>query len=288
MTASTTPLRRYFTPLRYPGGKSKLSPYIKRVLLANSLTDGLYVEPYAGGAGIALELLFQGFVTSIHINDLNRPIYSFWASVLQETESLVRLIRDTPVSVEAWDRQKAIYSNPDKHSLLHLGFATFFLNRTNRSGILNGGIIGGRGQQGRWTIEARYNAAELVRRVEAVARIGDCITLTNLDALDLLATHKSVWGPKTLIYLDPPYFIKGRDLYYDFYSYEDHRLVSDFMSTEMSNRYWVVSYDDAKEIRELYAHHRSIEYLIGYTARSARVGQEVMFFSKNLSIPSMK
>ncbi len=130
----------HFTPLRYPGGKAKLSAYVKSLMKENALLDGEYVEPYAGGAAIALELLFHEYVSRIHINDVSKPLHAFWKSVLDHTEELCRLVMKTPLTVEQWDKQRRILDFPEGHSTLELGFATFFLNRTNRSGILNGGI----------------------------------------------------------------------------------------------------------------------------------------------------
>src|SRR5436305_2638665 len=141
------PLRLlHFTPLRYPGGKAKLAAYIKVLLKENRLLDGEYVEPYAGGSAIALELLLHEYVSRIHINDVSKPVHSFWKSALDHTDELCKLVLKTPLTVAAWDKQKRILDNADDHGTLELGFATFFLNRTNRSGILNGGIIGGRDQ----------------------------------------------------------------------------------------------------------------------------------------------
>lgn len=186
----------HFTPLRYPGGKGKLAAYVKVLISANDLADGEYAEPYAGGAGIALELLFHEYVSRIHINDVSQLVYAFWWSVLHSTDELCRLINDTPRTVEAWDRLKLVLMNPGDHSKIELGFATFFLNRTNRSGILNGGIIGGRDQTGPWKINARYNAPELVSRVESTARLKNRISLTNLDALEFLAAGVTAWPEK--------------------------------------------------------------------------------------------
>ena len=86
----------HFTPLRYPGGKGKLAAYIKRLMKENRLLDGEYVEPYAGGAAIALELLFHEYVSAMHINDVSVPVHAFWKSVLKHTEELAKLIIDTP------------------------------------------------------------------------------------------------------------------------------------------------------------------------------------------------
>jgi DNA adenine methylase len=276
----------HFTPLRYPGGKGKLAAFVKSIIAENELLDGEYVEPYAGGAAIALELLFHEYVARIHINDVSRPVYSFWHSVLNEPEELIRLISDTPLSVDEWDRQKETFRNQQEHDALAVGFATFYLNRTNRSGILNAGIIGGRAQTGECKIDARYNRAELAKRVAAIADQRDRITLTNEDAAELLTAGSKRWPKKTLIYLDPPYYEKGRDLYYDFYQPEDHADVAEIVCN-ISAQKWIVSYDDVTAIRDLYARHRSIAYGIGYSARATKKGAEVMFFQDGMTIPSL-
>lgn len=277
----------HFTPLRYPGGKAKLAGYVKSILEENRLLDGEYVEPYAGGAGIGLELLFHEYVSCIHINDVSRPVHAFWKSVLDHTEELCRLVVKTPLTVAAWDKQKRILDSPSLHGAVELGFATFFLNRTNRSGILNGGIIGGRDQTGPWKIDARYNAKELVRRIEAISKLRDRIKLTRQDALKFLKRGALKWPKETLIYLDPPYYIKGRDLYYDFYEHEDHEKVAEFMNGDIDRQRWIVSYDNVPAIRKLYKGARHVVYDIGYSARSASRGSEVMFFSDDLKVPPL-
>jgi DNA adenine methylase len=277
----------HFTPLRYPGGKAKLAAYVKNLLKENRLLDGEYSEPYAGGCAVALELLFHEYVSRIHINDVSKPIHAFWKSVLSSTEDLCRLVSRTPLTVAQWDRQKAILKHSSDRDELELGFATFFLNRTNRSGILNGGIIGGRDQSGPWKIDARFNAKELVRRIEAIAKMADRIKLTRQDALKFLKTGVSRWPQKTLIYLDPPYYVKGRDLYYDYYEQKDHAEIATFLKDSKIPQQWIVSYDNVKQIRDLYKGTRHVTYDIGYSARSASTGAEVMFFSHRLKIPPL-
>ena len=277
----------HFTPLRYPGGKGKLAAYVKALLTENDLLDGEYVEPYAGGAGIALELLVQEYVTKVHINDVSELVYNFWWSVLNKTEDLCRLIMDTPRTVVEWDRQKLVLMNPAKHSKVEVGFATFYLNRTNRSGILNGGIIGGRDQTGPWKIDARYNAEELIRRIQAIAMLRSRVRLTNADALTLLSEGRKSWPAKTLIYLDPPYYAKGRELYYDFYQHDDHVAVAEYIQAHISDQRWIVSYDNVPPICALYARRRRSVYDIGYSARGTRKGSEVMFFSDDLRVPPL-
>ena len=289
MTGTEDEPRRlvHFTPLRYPGGKGKLAAYVKEIIRTNKLFDGEYVEPYAGGAAIGLELLFQEYVSKIHINDLSGPVYSFWKAALNDTEELCRLVKNTKLSVPSWDRQKRIFANPHDHSYVQLGFATFFLNRTNRSGILNAGVIGGRDQKGPWKIGARYNADELVFRIESIASMKRRIKLTRSDALALLRHGLPKWGDKTLIYLDPPYFEQGRELYYDYYKPDDHADLARFVADNMGKRSWIVSYDNVAPIRGLYSGFRSVVYNVGYSARENRIGKEVMFFAPKLTIPAL-
>lgn len=261
-----------------------MAAYIKALIKENRLLDGEYVEPYAGGAAIALELLFHEYVARVHVNDISKPVYAFWKSVLDRTEELCRRVRDTDITIKARDEQKAIFARQGEFEDIDIGFAAFFLNRVNRSGILNGGVIGGRDQTGRWKIDARYNREELIFRIESIAKMRDRIQLSQMDALKFLAEKCDRWPPKTLIYLDPPYYGKGRDLYYDFYRPGDHESVRNFVAESLPDRCWIVSYDDAPTIRELYQGYRWRVYKIGYSARETRKGAEVMFFSDTLRI----
>ena len=277
----------HFTPLRYPGGKGKLAAFVKSLIEANSLHDGEYAEPYAGGAAIALELLLQEYVTKIHINDISRPVYSFWKSVVDHTDELVRLVRDTPLTVRSWDRQKNIVRHQSEHDDLRLGFATFFLNRTNRSGILGGGIIGGRDQTGPWKIDARFNAPELTRRIEAVARLRRRISLSQEDAYGFLSARQKSLPKNSLIYLDPPYYVKGKDLYEDYYTHGDHLRIAEFVTTKVLRQRWIVSYDNVRPVRRMYAGCQRLVYKVNYSAREATEGSEVMFLDERLQIPRL-
>lgn len=282
-----TPLLHHFTPLRYPGGKGKLASFVKAVIKENDLFDGEYVEPYAGGAAVGLELLFHDYVTAIHINDLSRPVFAFWSSVLNDTDRLCKLVKDTPLTIREWDRQRFIFANASRYGDLRLGFATFFLNRTNRSGILNGGAIGGRDQAGPWKIDARFNRVGLIERIESIAKMRKRISLTSMDACAFLRSRVSEWPHKTLVYLDPPYFVKGRDLYYDYYQPHDHALVATEVARTLSSKHWIVSYDNVPTVRTLYRPYQQIVYRIGYSARDSREGTEIMFFSDSLKVPKL-
>jgi len=283
-----TPRRlKSFSPLRYPGGKAKLAPFVKALIDANKLSDGIYVEPYAGGAGIGVELLLQEYASKIYINDISRPIWAFWNSVLFDTASLIRLIRKASISVPMWDKQKRILQNSKNVGSLELGFAAFFLNRTNRSGILNGGIIGGRDQTGPWKIDARFNKEELVYRINAIARMKSRVVLSNEDAETFLRKGFKVWPAKTLVYLDPPYYIKGGALYYDSYSHANHETIAKLLTSVVRRQKWIVSYDNVRPVRSIYEGCRRIEYSLGYSAREVRMGREVMFLGDSVELPEL-
>lgn len=275
---------RYITPLRYPGGKSKLVAFIKCLLQANALVGGEYFEPYAGGASVALHLLFNQYVNQVHINDLSRSVYSFWWAVLQDTEGLCKLINDTPITMESWLNQKAIQSNPSAHSTLELGFSTFFLNRTNRSGIISsGGVIGGKDQQGEWHLDARFNKPNLITRITTIGQLKDRISLYNEDAQRVLEKVVPKLPRKSFIYLDPPYYSKGRRLYDNNYQHAEHEAIAAYV--RQMDRKWMVSYDNSPEVVKLYSGCRYIEYELSYTANTRSSGSEIMFFSNDLTLP---
>ena len=277
---------KFHSPLRYPGGKGVLSNFMKMIVSHNNLWDGDYVELYAGGAGIAWSLLFEEYVQRVHINDLNKSLYAFWHSVLQTPEELCRLIIDTPVSMQERQRQQAIQQQPDQHTTLEVGFSTFFLNRTSRSGILDGGVIGGKEQNGTYKLDARYNAHDLALRIQRIARFSNRISLYNLDAAEFIRTQLPLIPQRSLIYLDPPYFHKGQDLYENHYRPADHADIAHLVLNNIEQP-WVVSYDNTPEIVALYPDQVSMEYKIDYKANCRYAGAEVIFFSNNLTVPNV-
>ncbi|MCK5613521.1 DNA adenine methylase [Candidatus Pacearchaeota archaeon] len=277
----------FYSPLRYPGGKGKLTDFFHAIIEENNLSDGYYVEPYAGGASVALSLLFNEYVSKIIINDLDRSIYAFWFSVLNETRKLCELILKTKVNLSNWRKSKKIQHKKQKTSLLELGFSTFFLNRTNRSGIIKGGVIGGKHQEGKWKIDARFNKKDLISRIERIADYKNRIEVYNLDACALCRKLTNLLPKRTLFYFDPPYYLKGRNLYVNYYNYQDHITVARMVRGLRKFR-WVVTYDNRDEIKRLYSSHRKIEYSLLYTASKVSEGLEVMFFDDNLNIPTIK
>lgn len=270
------------SPLRYPGGKSKISNFFKQFVKDNDLLDGVYVEPYAGGASVALSLLFDEYVSKIIINDKDRSIYAFWHSVLYDTENLCRLIAETPVTMENWKKLRELQKVDKKNqaSLLDLGFSTFFMNRTNRSGIIKAGVIGGYAQTGNYKMDARYRKDELLKRIHRIASYADRIELHNEDAVDFIQKIANQNIDKTILYLDPPYYKKGQGLYMNYYKESDHRDIKSLVS-RLGQMRWVVSYDNSEFIKSLYQEFHHQEFRLNYSANNNGTGTEVIFFSDN-------
>lgn len=275
------------SPLRYPGGKQVLARVLAQLISVNGCEGGTYVEPYAGGAGAALTLLFEEYVERLILNDADPRIYAFWHALLRKTDDFLCLLHDTPVNVDEWENQRRIYLSPSPQSCLTVGFATFYLNRCNRSGIIsNGGVIGGRAQKGRWRMDARFNRTDLETRIRRVSLYGDRVQLSNLDAVAFLGqcAKEDPPGRRLFVYLDPPYYGKGSQLYMNHYDAADHEALAGFLRDEASF-VWVLTYDNVAEIRSLYRGFRRVPFDLGYSVRNRRVGSELMITKRDLPFP---
>lgn len=272
------------SPLRYPRGKYKLYRYISKLVKENGCST--YIEPFCGGAALAFELLFNEVVKRIIINDFDYSIYCFWKSVLDDTDSFLQKISDTNVTIEEWHRQKRIRDHIDDYTQLDIGYSTFFLNRTNRSGIIDkAGPIGGLSQAGNYPIDCRFNKATLANQITRIAQQRDKIALYNLEALDFI-DEVILHTRKSFVFFDPPYYGKGPELYTNFYSHGDHVNLSLAILQKMKNRKWIVTYDNINEIKSMYATVDGIEFRLQYTLQEKKAGSEVMFFSSHTQRPS--
>jgi DNA adenine methylase len=271
------------SPLRYPGGKGRLAQHVIDLIEMNDLVGGHYAEPYAGGAGIAISLLYLEYVDHVHLNDVDPSVYAFWRCVVDHTEEFTRLVRDAPMTVEEWRKHRAVQFSKEPVGILDLGFSTFFLNRTSRSGIIRGGVIGGNDQTGNYKMDARYNRADLIRRIEKVASYGSRISLYNRDAADLIGEVLPTLPKRSLVYLDPPYYQHGARLYHASYKHDDHARIAGLVQDIGQN--WIVSYDNVKPIQDLYSRYRQQSFGLRYNAARRYDGVEVMVYCDGLNIP---
>ena len=273
---------RVASPLRYPGGKAALTGVLSRIRTLNGLENTAIAEPFAGGAGASLSLLFGGEAPEIHINDFDPAIHAFWHSAVHDSAAMISRLEKVPVSVEEWRRWREVYRNEDS-SLIDRGFAAFYLNRCNRSGIIDsGGVIGGREQSRSWKIDARFNKVTLRKRLEQVAAERKRISVTGMDGIEFLDT---IDAESTFFFIDPPYFKKGPSLYLNGLDPEYHRRLAEKLRS-LSSRTWTLTYDDCAEIRELYEDWAIVRpFPLRYSARERRMGKELLIAPHRLKLP---
>lgn len=280
---------RHLSPLRYPGGKSSLASFLKDVIDLNDLRDCGYFEPFAGGAGAALALLQDNVVSEIHINDADFRVYAFWQSVLSEGSRFAERISSVTLNIDEWRKQQAICANPQNHDLFDVGFSAFYMNRCNRSGVLSGaGPIGGYKQAGKWRLNVRFNRETLAERVLRLKRIQERIHVTGMDAIRFLS-KRLPFGSKrgnVLVYLDPPYVLKGQRLYLNAYEKRDHALLSKYLMRQKILP-WVMSYDDSDLVRTLYAEYKQALLPIRYTLQNKRDAHELIIAPDTVTLPSV-
>lgn len=274
--------KKFFSPLRYPGGKAALLDLFAAIIHNNGFRYHEYAEPYAGGGGLALALLYGGFVSHIHLNDINPAIWCFWKAILDYNTDFLRLVETTPVTISEWKKQQEIYEKEDISNPLTLGFAAFFLNRTNRSGIIKGaGAIGGKDQKGNYKIDCRFNRVDLIDKICRIGKYKSRISLYRDDAVDFFARSED-FSPSTLFFIDPPYFIKGAALYTSFYKPHDHADVA--AAVKRLPFPWLVTYDNAPEISKLYQGCQQFHFNINYSLQVKRMGQELLIVSDDIYV----
>lgn len=274
-----------YSPLRYPGGKSKIAPLIRLIMEKAEESRDIYIEPFAGGAGVALSLLIEGTVDQIVINDYDKAVYSFWRALKESPQELIRLIERTPLTIEEWKHQKNIYCTQNKKYSVELGFSAFYLNRTNRSGILSAGPIGGYNQTGNYSISARFNREALISRVQEIAKYRSQITVYNKEIRSFINGIVPKYQEHAFVYFDPPYYENGQRLYKNFFSPTDHFDIAQSIITGV-NCPWVITYDDVPELRKIYAGFEQRQYNLNYSAANKGKGSEIIIFKSHDLLPS--
>ena len=269
------------SPLRYPGGKTKLYSFVRPIVEKNVGAESIYVEPFAGGAGLALKLLFQKDVERLVLNDIDENIFGFWQSCLYHTDELCTLIDKCLPTIDVWDEQRTIYHNPESHSMVEIAFATLFLNRCNVSGVISGGPIGGRKQSGKYLISARFNSEGLITKIRKIGANSDRISFYNMEASAFLQTIVvDLPLDTTFVNIDPPYVKKGPMLYRNSFSIGDHQALSNIIKTLKHK--WMVTYDECELISSLYADYPTKLLTLKYSAGQPKSGKELAIFDSNL------
>ena len=247
--------KKIISPLRYPGSKRRLSSYIEHALRLNNLKPELYIEPFAGGASVALNLLQKDLVDKAILIDLDPMIAGFWETVFCDTDWLIDQIMTIEVSLDNWNR----FKQEEPKSIRENAIACLYLNRTSFSGIMRPevGPLGGKEQKSDYPIDCRFPRETLVDRVIQAASHKDKVyavwccswddamrRINNDRNKGKLPEEKSFW------YLDPPFFKKAEALYRFYFEEDDHRKMRDAL-LKMEDS-WLLSYDSAESVELLY------------------------------------
>jgi len=258
---------------------------ISKIISSNGLSKGHYAEPYAGGGGLALSLLLRGYVHELHLNDLDPSIWAFWDSILNKKDDFIQLVRETPITIDEWKKQRDVQENKFEADPLELGFSSFFLNRTNRSGVIQkAGVIGGLAQSGKYKIDCRFNREGLVEKINRISEYRHRIHLYNMDAIQFIKATRTALPNKTLYCIDPPYFVKGSTLYTNFYEPKDHAEIARLLNR--LGKPWLLTYDNSPEIQKLYPERRQFNFNLNYSAADKKVGTELLIVSDKIDIPA--
>ncbi|MBY6932219.1 DNA adenine methylase [Clostridium botulinum] len=271
-----------YSPLRYPGGKNQLTKFVENLIYQKNLNKSTYIEPFCGGSAVALYLLINGHVKNIIINDYDKSIYSFWYSVLNFTDELCNLIENTEIKIDEWYNQKKIQQNKINEEILTLGFSTLFLNRTNRSGIIKAGVIGGKDQNGIYKLDCRFNKEDIIKKIKLISTYKDRIQLYNLDTENLIDEVINRMTHKSFIFFDPPYYNKGASLYTNFYKHDDHLSLAKKIQN-IKYHSWILTYDNTENIKNMYTGFKNEVYKLNYSVQKKHKGEEVIFYSRTLT-----
>ncbi len=269
-----------YTPIRYPGGKTKIYPLVKEIINENDLTGSTYCEAFAGGAGLAMKLLLKRDVPRVIINDFDRAVFCMWNLIVNDSEGLCSYIDEVAVGIDTWERCRDVYRHADDYDDAELGRAAFFLNRTNVSGILDGGVIGGMDQAGNYSIDARFGKEGLKSKIVDIGKRRADIEVHMLDAedfVDMLGERDE----KLFAYFDPPYVKKGPGLYHSSFDESKHRALA--RKIKSCAFPWFATYDDDGLIDEIYGDCIKDTIVLGYSAHHAGLGKERLIMSSGMA-----
>jgi DNA adenine methylase len=271
-------------PLRYPGSKSRFYKQFRDFFCQLNLSGRRIVEPYAGSASISLSLLADGLVTSAQLIERDPLIFSFWKSVFLHTEELVDAIKEIPVNMESWaDIRKNLHvTEPDESRTVELGLAGLFLNRTNFSGVLHAGPIGGASQSSSYAVDCRFNKDEIISRIEIISKYREKVDVCFGDAVDFLKKNRDDPKKEAIYYIDPPYFKEGKKLYRHYYDTAEHTALARTLAE--SHFDWILSYDAHHVIEHLYADFSRIDKVFRYSSKTPKKGLEFLITNMNVDV----
>ncbi|MHB1439982.1 MAG: DNA adenine methylase [Cuniculiplasma sp.] len=273
------------TPLRYPGGKTWLLDYVKEFIKFHKLELKAIIEPYAGSASVSIGLLREGLVDKAYICEKDPLIVAFWNAVLNQNEEFVEFIQSLEVSLETWlsFKKYLIFDSVHKYNTVELAGAFLFFNRTNYSGIIKGGPLGGKKQQSSYKFDCRFNREKIIEKIQGLHNLEGRLHVAEVDGISFMQRITSGTAENLLFYVDPPYYGAGRELYRYFFTDGDHENLSIFL--KKLEHPWLLSYDDAEFIRDLYTNNEKFPVYTDYQSGNLRRNVRELLISNYLIPP---
>lgn len=272
----------YKSPLRYPGSKQKLAPKIANLLINNSIKPDVFIEAFSGGASISIYLLQLNLVNNIALIEKDPLLASFWKTVFYDSEWLIKQINKIDVTIENWQKFKKYKPRTIRNKALKC----LFLNRTNFSGILKAGPIGGKNQESKYKIDCRFNKKRLIETIEKLSLFRNKVLfIEEGDYSDILNKKLLTLSSNSFIYFDPPYVKKADQLYNYFFKMNDHIKLKDYIYS-LSNK-WLLTYDYDLFIIDLYSDkkYNQCVFDMTYTVSSNKNRKSFKeFISSNLEL----
>lgn len=259
-----------------------MTDFAQETLRLNGARGGTWVEPFAGGGGLALSLLGRGAVGRVVLNDTDDGVRSFWEAVLNEPDRVARDVATVPLTVAEWDRWRAVRERGGTG--YEAGFAAFYLNRTNRGGVIDGaGVIGGRAQRGAYGMACRFPRAALVQKVRAIAAVRDRVEVRGEDGVAVIVRAAEDDPRGTFLFVDPPYWHKGPNLYGPPFGPHDHARLASALKAVRGP--WIATYDRCEPVSALYRDRRVYEMEGALPPGSVPRDAEVVVVSKGMAVP---
>lgn len=263
--------------LRYPGGKTKIKKTILSKLIKiydNDNDINEYREPFFGGGSIGLEFIKESpNIKNFWLNDKDFGIYALWKSVLSNPTELKFLVREfVPTVGKFYEFKNDLLFGEKSDDIVNIGFKKLAIHQISYSGLgtKSGSPQGGKSQKSKYKIDCRWSPNHICKNIDNINNLfcSRNIKITNLDFSEILD------GGEALIYLDPPYYEKGGELYQYSFNFWDHLKLAE--SLKLTKNKWLLSYDDCSEIRKLYSWAQTEEINLNYTINSSRNKNELL------------
>lgn len=275
----------HISPLRYPGGKSRIWEHLAAQYTQAPLGEldaEIWFEPFAGGLGAGLKMLQESIIGELWFCEANRGLGALWGELVANPTALIDTVSSLPerMSLDVYQEALAVLAAPDSYPQLQVAVAALVVNRCSRSGMVTPttGPIGGKQQDGKYRVGDRWNLPRTISTLEKLAPLTRYMRFVGPDGISALAgLPNSGFAEEVFVFADPPYVGAGQRLYQHGLDESGHRALADALH-DLDETHWVLAYDEAPLVRELYEGLHIQEYTLHHTANRSKSGAELLIY----------